>query len=90
MYDYDYIELLKQSGKGKEAMEIVRSIATGFTDWEKDPAKVEAARTALGELLAQSAATTGPTKPPSSAGSLSVPVIESSPFSDTSGSDGLL
>ena len=49
--DYDYIQLLKQRGKEGIAMEIVRGVARGFQDWNRDPGQLEVSRKAVGELL---------------------------------------
>jgi hypothetical protein len=51
--DYDYVQILKEYGKSDLAMEIVKSIAPDWTNWTRDPAKVEAAREKLGEAIEQ-------------------------------------
>ena len=51
IYDYDYIELAKSKGLGKEAADIVAEVATGHKDWTQDPATLIEARIKLGTLL---------------------------------------
>jgi hypothetical protein len=57
--DYDYVQILKESGKSDLAMEIVKSIAPDWTNWTRDSAKVEAAREKLGEAIEQLRAQAG-------------------------------
>ena len=51
VYDYDYVELLKQAGYGDWAMDVVHQVADDFSDWSKDPAVLLAARIELGNKL---------------------------------------
>jgi Domain of unknown function (DUF4091) len=57
--DYDYVQILKEYGKSDLAMQIVKSIAPDWTNWTRDPAKVEAAREKLGEAIEQIRAQAG-------------------------------
>jgi len=49
--DYDYVQLLKQMGKGGEAMQIARSVGPDWTSWTRDAGKIESARKKLGEMI---------------------------------------
>lgn len=49
--DYDYIQLLKERGKEALAAELVRGVARGFQDWNRDPGQLEATRKAIGQTL---------------------------------------
>jgi hypothetical protein len=51
--DYEYVELLKKSGRGQWALSIVREVATDFQNWSDDPAAIERARRRMGEALRQ-------------------------------------
>lgn len=51
--DYDYIQILKEYGKGDLAMQIVRSVAPDWTNWTRSAASLEAARQKLGEAIDQ-------------------------------------
>jgi hypothetical protein len=59
--DYDYLQILKELGKGDLAMQIARSVGPDWTNWTRDPNAIEAARLKLGEAIDQirTAATTG-------------------------------
>ena len=66
--DYDYVQILKDLGKGDLAMEITRSVGADWTNWTRDPKAVEAARLKLGEAIdqlksASPATTTSGTRP---------------------------
>jgi hypothetical protein len=49
--DYDYVELLKQLGRGDSALARVRAIAPDWTSWTRDHAAVEALRKELGDEI---------------------------------------
>lgn len=49
--DYEYVALLKARGEGEQAMRIVRSVATDWRTWTKDPNALEHARRQLGAAL---------------------------------------
>lgn len=49
--DYDYIELLKQAGRGDWALQLARQVGKDWHHWTRDPAELEAARRQLGEEL---------------------------------------
>ena len=51
--DYDYVQILKELGKGDLAMEISRSVGADWTRWTRDPKAIEAAREKLGEAIDQ-------------------------------------
>jgi len=51
--DYDYVQILKDLGKGDLAMEITRSVGADWTNWTRDANAVEAARRKLGEAIEQ-------------------------------------
>ena len=51
--DYDYVQILKDLGKGDMAMQIARSVGPDWTNWTRDPNALEATRTKLGELIDQ-------------------------------------
>ena len=42
--DYDYVQILKDLGKGDMAMQITRSVGPDWTNWTRDPNAIEAAR----------------------------------------------
>lgn len=68
--DYDYVQILKDLGKGDLAMEISRSVGPDWTNWTRDPNAIEAARQKLGEAIDQiksaTPATATPTTKPGS------------------------
>jgi hypothetical protein len=49
--DYEYIEMLKQAGRGAWALDVVREVASDWNSWTHDPATLESARQKLGEEL---------------------------------------
>ena len=51
--DYDYLQILKELGKGDLALEIARSVGPDWTNWTRDPRAIEAARQKLGEAIEQ-------------------------------------
>ena len=51
--DYEYVELLKQQGRGDWALSLVRQIATDFENWSDDPAALEKVRRSMGEALSR-------------------------------------
>jgi hypothetical protein len=60
--DYDYVQILKDLGKGDLAMQISRSVGPDWTNWTRDAGAVEAARLKLGDTIDQLMSTqTAPT-----------------------------
>jgi hypothetical protein len=51
--DYDYVQIMKDLGKGDLAMQISRSVGADWTSWTRDPKAIEAARLKLGEAIDQ-------------------------------------
>jgi hypothetical protein len=51
--DYEYIEMLKNLGKGDLAMQIARSVGPDWTHWTRDASAIESARQQLGEAINQ-------------------------------------
>jgi hypothetical protein len=51
--DYDYVQILKDLGKGDLAMQIARSVGPDWTNWTRDPRAIEAAHLKLGEAIDQ-------------------------------------
>jgi hypothetical protein len=51
--DYEYVELLKQQGRGDWALSLVRHIATDFENWSDDPAAIDRTRRIMGEALSR-------------------------------------
>lgn len=49
--DYEYIKLLDARGGTSRAREIANTVARSWTDWEKDPKKLYAARAAMAREL---------------------------------------
>jgi hypothetical protein len=49
--DYEYVELLKQAGRGDFALGMARSVGADWRTWSKDAAAVAAARVRLGQEL---------------------------------------
>lgn len=49
--DYDYLQILKELGKGDMAQEIARSVGADWTNWTRDPNAIEAARLKIGEAI---------------------------------------
>lgn len=49
--DYEYVEILKKLGRQDLAMEITRSVASGWRNWTKDPKVLLEARQKLGEEI---------------------------------------
>ncbi len=49
--DYDYVQILKELGKGDEAMQIARSVGPDWTNWTRDANAIESARKKLGETI---------------------------------------
>jgi hypothetical protein len=49
--DYEYVEMLKNLGRGDFAIGVARSVGADWGNWTKDPAALAAARTQLGEEL---------------------------------------
>uniref|UniRef100_Q01WW0 Uncharacterized protein n=1 Tax=Solibacter usitatus (strain Ellin6076) TaxID=234267 RepID=Q01WW0_SOLUE len=51
--DYDYVQILKDLGKGDMAMQISRSVGPDWTNWTRDSKAIENARLKLGEAIDQ-------------------------------------
>ncbi|MBF6593590.1 MAG: DUF4091 domain-containing protein [Thermaceae bacterium] len=51
--DYEYIELLKKSGKYSKLAWMVQRLAPDFSNWNHDPTELEATRRKLGQALSQ-------------------------------------
>jgi hypothetical protein len=49
--DYDYLQILKELGKGDEAMQIAKSVGPDWTNWTRDAGAIESARMKLGEMI---------------------------------------
>ncbi len=49
--DYDYVEILKELGKGDAAMEIAKSVGPDWTHWTRDAGAIDSARQKLGEMI---------------------------------------
>lgn len=49
--DYEYVELLKKSGRGDWALQIVKTVAADWAHWSQDPESIEKARRELGGEL---------------------------------------
>jgi hypothetical protein len=65
--DYDYVEILKELGKGDQALQIARSVGPDWTNWTRDANAIESARKKMGEMIDQlstsASASTGGTQP---------------------------
>lgn len=67
--DYDYLQILKELGKGDMAMEIARAVGPDWTHWTRDPNAIEAARLKIGEAIDQiKNAAPAASKPPARVG----------------------
>jgi len=53
--DYDYVQLLREAGRGDFALQISRSVGADWRHWSRDPAVLERARVRLGEELSRAA-----------------------------------
>ncbi len=51
--DYDFVQLLRNAGRGAWAEQITRTVAPDWTNWTRDPSAIEAARRALGDAIEQ-------------------------------------
>jgi hypothetical protein len=49
--DYEYVEMLKKAGRGDWALQIVKTVASDWAHWSRDPETVEKARHQLGQEL---------------------------------------
>lgn len=49
--DYEYVQLLKEAGRGDFARQVARSVGADWQHWTKDPAALQEARRRLGEEL---------------------------------------
>lgn len=69
--DYDYVQILKSLGQEAWAMNLVRSVASDWSTWTRDPSVLEAARMQMGakidSLSGNSAPGPGPSGGPSAA-----------------------
>jgi Domain of unknown function (DUF4091) len=68
--DYDYLQILKELGKGDLAMQIAQSVGPDWTNWTRDPNAIEAARQKMGEAIDQlrNASSAAATSKPGTAG----------------------
>ncbi|TDF98654.1 S-layer homology domain-containing protein [Paenibacillus piri] len=53
IYDFDYIEMLKQAGYGEWALNISKGIAADFKNWNQSPDALGSARIMLGNKLSE-------------------------------------
>ena len=53
MEDYEYMQILADMGERAFVDEVVQSVGRSWFDWEKDPAKLYAARAKLGEKIVE-------------------------------------
>jgi hypothetical protein len=51
--DYDYLQILKEMGKGDLAMQISKSVGPDWVNWTRDQNAIEAARQKMGEAIDQ-------------------------------------
>lgn len=51
--DYDYVQILKELGKGDAAMQTARTVGPDWTNWTRDGNAIETARKKLGETIDQ-------------------------------------
>ncbi|HSW50437.1 MAG TPA: glycoside hydrolase domain-containing protein [Bryobacteraceae bacterium] len=51
--DYDYMQLLKEAGHGKQAMEIAARVGKNWSSWTHDPQALQNARREAGEILSR-------------------------------------
>lgn len=49
--DYEYLQILKNLGKGDVALKIARSVGPDWTHWSRDPGAIESARQQLGQAI---------------------------------------
>jgi hypothetical protein len=49
--DFEYVQMLKALGSGAFALQVSRSVGADWSNWTKDPAALQAARTQLGQEL---------------------------------------
>ena len=49
--DFEYVQLLKQDGRGAFALEVARSVGADWHRWSRDAAAIAAARDRLGQEL---------------------------------------
>jgi len=49
--DYEYVQLLKSLGQGSYALQVASTVAAGYMNWSQNPATLQAARIALGQVL---------------------------------------
>jgi hypothetical protein len=68
--DYDYLQILKELGKGDLAMQIAQSVGPDWTNWTRDPNAIDAARQKMGEAIDQlrNASSAAATSKPGTAG----------------------
>jgi hypothetical protein len=58
--DYDYLMLARDAGLEAQALELARTFARGFGDWDDEPNKMYEARRQIGELLSAKGGSSGP------------------------------
>ncbi len=51
--DFEYLQLLSESGNSSKAQQLVREVARSWTDWEKDAKKLYNIRMQIGNLLSK-------------------------------------
>lgn len=61
--DYEYVQMLKNQGKGAWALQLARRAGPNWVSWTRDPALVESIRRQLGDELGRTA-TVAPNAPP--------------------------
>jgi uncharacterized protein (TIGR03437 family) len=49
--DYEYVQLLKSLGQGSYALQVASTVAASYMTWSQNPATLQAARIALGQVL---------------------------------------
>jgi hypothetical protein len=71
--DYEYIQILKDHGKGDLAMQIARSVGPDWTHWTRDAAAIDSARQRLGQAINEVMNTSSQLKTTSSSSGTLVP-----------------
>lgn len=49
--DYEYVQLMKNQGKGTQALNLIKTVAPDWRNWNHDPAALESVREQLGQAL---------------------------------------
>ncbi len=57
--DYEYMQMLKNLGKGELAMKIARSVGPDWTNWTRDRAALDSARQQLGQAISDIMSSSG-------------------------------